>query len=183
MEFKQTIKYLGLLALIPILVLYVIVPTGERLYLDTENRNFEKIREKSNLDCDKVPVHCAIRDDDRVEVQKRIASGVDLEATDNWGATALFWAAMHDKARFVQMLLINGANPNVKDDSGSVLLTRCVLSGKYEIAGLLLNHGANIEEKGGRDGLLLTPLQHAIKSGDIKAVEWLIKHGAKNPQG
>ena len=181
MEVNKAQKYLFCLTGVAIFVLFAVFKYGGQLYLETENRNFEKNRVKSELDCNVVPVHCAIRDDDLFELQDLIADGIDLEARDNWGATALFWAAMRDEFAYIEVLLVGGSNPNTKDGSGSVLISRCVQSGKFEIAELLLKYGANIEEEGGLGGVSLTPVQHTIKNGDMEGRDWLAIHGAKIP--
>ena len=62
------------------------------LYVWTENRNFADLREKSQLNCETMPLHCLVRDGDLDGLIEYVENGKDLELKDNWGKTALFWA-------------------------------------------------------------------------------------------
>ena len=35
------------------------------IYVYTENSNFEKLRKKSELDCELMPLHCLVRDEEQ----------------------------------------------------------------------------------------------------------------------
>jgi len=49
------------------------------IYLNTENSNFAELREKSELNCEKMPLHCLVCDENMEEITKYVKSGKELE--------------------------------------------------------------------------------------------------------
>ena len=66
---------IGLLALLLCAMPYV--------YLYTENSNFARLRKKSELHCETMPLHCLVRDGKTTEIEKYAERGGKLELTDN----------------------------------------------------------------------------------------------------
>lgn len=68
------------------------------------------------------PLIDAVQKEDVEKVRSQIEAGVNIEATDSYGQTALHWAAKYDSAEIVQLLLDAGANINAKDEDGDTPL-------------------------------------------------------------
>ncbi len=147
------------------------------VYLYTENRNFAELRVKSELICEKMPLHCLVRDENIAEIRKYAKNGKDLELKDNWGKTALFWALDKEKYRIVQILLSLKADPNAKDDNGISVFHQAVISGKYDIADELLDRGADINGFNGRQHPETT-LHYCVMKNKPECVQYLVIRGA-----
>jgi ankyrin repeat protein len=95
------------------------------------------------------------------------------------GEIVLEYAIYHSPLAFIRTLLELGADPNYGDHAGFpsliATLTCADRADMYEILELLLAHGADIQQHGHND---YTPLHWAVADGNIKAVEFLLAHGA-----
>jgi len=60
------------------------------VYLYTENSNFARLRKKSELHCETMPLHCLVRDDKTAEIEKYAERGGKL------GYTVFERIRMHD---------------------------------------------------------------------------------------
>jgi ankyrin repeat protein len=147
------------------------------IYLYNENSNFAELREKSKLICEKMPLHCLVRDENMEEITKYVKSGKDLELKDNWGKTALFWALDKEKYHIVNNLLALKANPNTKDENGISVFHQAVISGKYGVANELLDRGADIDGFNGNQ-YPETTLHYCVMKNNPECVLYLVEHGA-----
>ncbi len=138
----------GLLVALPLLAFLVWLGLGY-LYSYSENKNFEKLRQKSKLDCATMPLHCAVQDDDFKAVAAYVAAGRDLELKDNWGRSALSWATQFKKRSMVSALLTAGANPEDRDEHGHTPFYWAVTQEDYEFADAFLAAGANVNALNG----------------------------------
>jgi ankyrin repeat protein len=68
--------------------------------------------------------------------------GADLEARDQYGATALIIAASEFRTELVKLLLGKGANVNTKDRNGWTALMWATSMGHTQIVKLLEAHEA-----------------------------------------
>jgi hypothetical protein len=96
-----------------------------------------------------------------------VGEGLDVDAPDAWGETALAMKAMHDQD--LSVLLELGANVNAANDSGFTVLHRAVPRSPRNVR-ILLDHGADVRALND-DGH--TPLQSALErcgNADIAAV-------------
>ena len=73
-------------------------------------------------------------------VQCLIENGVDIEARDKRGRTALMYAAEHNNLAVAKYLIEKGADVNFKNKYGKTALS---LAREKEIKDLLLKHGSN----------------------------------------
>lgn len=136
-----------------------------------------------------------------------VAHGADVNARNDFGATALMWAASdQEKVRF---LVAHGADVNARSKMGKTpLLLAAANDGSSATVKLLLEHGAilAVRDDGQSTPLLAaayandtatirllldrgaavdekdvhgtTPLINAAQNGNLKAVEWLLARGA-----
>ena len=102
-----------------------------------------------------------------------IDHGVDTNAKDKAGATALFIATLLHKTFLAETLLGAGASPNTANDLGQTPLMVAASRGSSFFVRLLLSRGADVNAKdaAGRTALDVT------RDGEIKSI--LLEHGAK----
>lgn len=147
------------------------------IYLYTENSNFERLRKKSELDCELMPLHCLVRDEKMEQIADYVDSGGDLELRDNWGKTALFWALDKEKYQIVSNLLELKASANTTDENGISVFYQAVVSGKYDVANHLLANGADIDAFNGNQ-YPETALHYCVMKNKPECVRYLVGHGA-----
>ena len=112
----------------------------------------------------------AARDGDLAAMQKLLARGVDVNAKDNSGGTALYWASF-DHLDIVRALLDRGADVNA--DTPLVVAS---FGGHLDIVRALLDKGADVNAKDSRDGG--TALMAASAQGHLDVVQALLEKGA-----
>ncbi len=97
-------------------------------------------------------------DEDRLPyVSQLIAEGMDVNATDKDGWTALAWTAWSGLPRICERLIEAGADVNIRDKKNNSLLTIAAIRGNHEVIALLLGKGVNPDLKtdGGENALSL----------------------------
>jgi len=103
-----------------------------------------------------------------------LARGVNVDAQDKQGCTALYYAACNGRVRNVRLLLAAGADPNVKENDG---YTALICGQTARISQMLLNRGAKVNAA---DDSGFTALHEAAKIGTHMQFALLLAHGA-NP--
>ena len=122
------------------------------------------------------------------QAQALIHDGIDVNARDAFGRTALLIAASQGHTYIVQILLEAGADPGVKDNVGTTALVAAEARGYSRIVSLLRDpsthsDGAGEEspskvENNGHGAASLASLQRAVDSGDVTSVNAIIARGA-----
>jgi ankyrin repeat protein len=114
---------------------------------------------------------------DQASVRALLQTGVDVNAAQVDGTTALHWAAYNDDAETVTLLVRAKANVNAVNRYGVPPLALASTNGNAAIVKLLLEAGAdaNAMMKGGETVLML-----AARSGNVEAVKALLARGAKD---
>lgn len=141
-------------------------------------------REKAQLDCNLLPLHCAVRDGNFVFLNSIVLGDPRIESLDGLGRPPLYFAiTFRGSKEVVEILLSKGANPNVYDEDGISALYTAIEFKYYEIAESLLKHGAQVEveEKGKNMPSLYpaySPLWLCVSKNDIRCVSLLLKYGA-----
>ena len=86
-----------------------------------------------------------------------VTQGVDINAKDEYGRTALMWATTFNEINIVKLLIDFGVDVNVSDKHGYTALMLAAFYGFTDIVALLLEHGADVnkENKYGKTALSL----------------------------
>jgi ankyrin repeat protein len=114
---------------------------------------------------------------DKAGVRSLLQTGIDVNAAQADGTTALHWAAYNDDAETVALLVQAKVKVNVVNRFGVPPLALACTNGNAAIVKLLLEVGAdaNATMKGGETVLML-----AARSGNVEAVKALLARGAKH---
>lgn len=123
------------------------------------------------------PITAAAMRSERVTVRTLLKQGVDVNAAQGDGMTALHWAAMNEDVEMAEMLLYAGANVKAATRLGAytpVLLAS--KSGNALMVEMLLKASA---EANSTTTIGMTPLMLAAVSGSPDAVRVLLDHGVE----
>jgi uncharacterized protein len=117
----------------------------------------------------------AVRHGDRDGLATLLKTGVDVNASEADGSTALMWASYRDDDESAELLIQAGANVNIANDLGATALWAASMNGSSAMVRRLLQAGANPNV-----ALLAgeTPLMVASRSGSAEVVEQLLAKGA-----
>ena len=121
------------------------------------------------------PLADALEHRDTASVQTLLNRGVEINATQPDGMTALHWAAYQDDLETTKALLVAGADANAANRYGVTPLSLACTNGNVAMVELLIKAGAdpNAALPGGE-----APLMTAARTGKIAAVKALIANGA-----
>ncbi len=117
----------------------------------------------------------AARQQDAGRVGVLLAEGIDVNAAQPDGATALHWAAHWDDLQTAERLIVGGADVNATNDYGITPLWLASVNGSRAMLETLLAAGAN-PNAGNPNGE--TPLMTAVRTGAVHAVQALLEGGA-----
>ncbi len=140
----------------------------------------QSLQEKSIVDCQKMPYHCAIQNRDLNQIKILKTQGFDIESKDGWGYSALMRNLRNKEAATV--LLENGADANAYDINGDTPLSNVLFHGMapdFEAAELLVKYGANIDKKYG-DKKQMSILISAITEQKSDIIDFAIRNGANS---
>jgi ankyrin repeat protein/protein-tyrosine phosphatase len=145
------------------------MPVVERLLA------FEDANRRDDMRWTSLHWACSFCDNPEVLLALLKRPGVDLDAADDKGVTALMLAVDASREGSVRELLDAGANPDLRAVSGTCAMLIAAYHGGYRMAELLFRAGANVDVAG-EDGL--SPLMIAVKQDDMDMVVFLVKMGA-----
>ncbi len=122
-----------------------------------------------------VPLVDAVKAADTAAVRVLLARGVDANASEANGTTALHWAARLDRLDSMDLLISAGANVKAANRYGVTPLSLACANGNATIIERLLKAGAdpNTALPGGETALMTT-----ARKGSADAVKVLVAHGA-----
>ena len=117
----------------------------------------------------------AVRAGDRPAVRALLADGIDVNAAQPDGATALHWAAYRDDPETAKLLLEAGSAADAVNDLGVTPLYLAAENGNARLVRALLSAGADPQAAlpSGE-----TVLMTAARTGSAGAVAALVAHGA-----
>jgi ankyrin repeat protein len=126
---------------------------------------------------DKATLADAAEQRNRALIRELLATGVDVNAAQVDGMTALHWAVYNDDAEAVGLLVRSRANVNATNRYGVAPLFLACTNANANLVRLLLDAGANanVSLPGGE-----TALMTAARAGSLEAVKALLARGA-NP--
>jgi ankyrin repeat protein len=117
----------------------------------------------------------AAADGNLLRVETFLGQGVNIQAADARGITAIHLAARNGHRNVVALLLRQGAPVNPKSQDGVTPLSIAVQEGQREMAALLLVNGAQVTEQAQIGGVTL--LHVGAYRGDQEIVTLLLEHG------
>jgi ankyrin repeat protein len=109
------------------------------------------------------PLQWAVYHDDVSQVQKLLATGADVKATNAYGVTAMQLAGETANPAVLQSLLKAGADVESPNAEGQTVLMSVARAGNVEAATLLIKRGANVnaaERFGGQTALMWAAARH-----------------------
>lgn len=113
---------------------------------------------------------------DNRRVHECLRMGANINATNEFGHTALILSAMYGHQRVAEGLLsYESCSVDAGSPEGFSALTWCALKGRSEIGKFLLARGARIDHK---DSYSYTPLHWAARKGHMEFVLLLVERGA-----
>ncbi len=110
-------------------------------------------------------------------LKERLRTGASVNATDSYGRSLLYIAALNGRTNFVDFLLAAGANPNQPASwkGNQTPLHVAAMHGRWTVVERLLASGAKVDARTkGRE----TPLHYAAWYGRPRTVQVLLKAGA-----
>jgi hypothetical protein len=121
-----------------------------------------------------------VRKGNRETVELFLGAGVDMDARDEDGRTALMVASEGGELEIVKLLIKKGADVNSKDVSGYTALMYVAYNGNLDIAELLIRNKADVSARD-KDGWTALMFASIRKKTDM--VELLKKSGAGSGEG
>jgi ankyrin repeat protein len=122
---------------------------------------------KNNINSKKTLIE-AVKDGDTISVKVFLDKGVDVNAEDKDGMTALMWAVVNDQTEIAKLLIDAGADIYVKNHQGNTASTLAAKGNHIEIFELLKHVG----EQKAIDRFLRTGYEHYINGRYRKAIEF-----------
>ena len=116
------------------------------------------------------------RDNNLVEVQKLLDSGIDPNTQDRRGWSPLMLATAKKYLGIVKLLLEHGADPNLINFLGRLAIMYASKYGSYEIVKVLIENGAIPNPTIKLNNR--PPLSLAASRGHLEVVRLLVEHGA-----
>lgn len=111
-------------------------------------------------------------------VQTLLEAGVDKEARNNGGASALFMATINNQLPVVKMLIEAGCNKYARDNSGETVLHVAAENGCLAIVQYLVKTGLSPYDRNMRG---MTPVDRARQNSHHEVEMWLSKLTCSEP--
>jgi len=126
----------------------------------------------SLIGCDKnTPLMDKVMHEEMTAAKDLVDGGVDINARNAYGWTALMHATRVGHEDLVNLLLNHGADVNAQSDDGWTALMRAAVKDHEKIAGILLKHGARVDL---RDEGKATALHWAARKGHLVVIKALL---------
>jgi ankyrin repeat protein len=151
---------------------------GIRELMEVQQSEIDQAKDKSREGLSGARLLLAIRNGDMEEVNDLLNEGVDVNAKDFKGYSALPVAAFNNNMEMVRLLLDKGVDVNGKGYKGCTALFEALINNSnFEMAKLLLDKGADINARTVDGNSVLI---HAVSKNKQKTAGFLLGRGA-NP--
>jgi len=149
--------------------------SGQQMQLEnpqTENPIVSRSVNKTPLPASPAADDChdAAKTGNVSDVTQLLANGINIDATDGEGLTALSWAVARGHVAVVESLLAAGANKEHRSAFGFTPLIAAANLGHVDITRLLVEAGA---DQGAKDDMGGTARSHALRKGHMAVVAML----------
>lgn len=117
----------------------------------------------------------SVKSKNRNKITQFINRGIDVNAKDEYGWSALMYTTDTDDYKTARLLIDSGADINIQDEDGQTPLMNSAFVNAKKTAELLISHGAkvNIKDNNGQTALMLAALSNSKGIGKL-----LILNGA-----
>lgn len=112
-----------------------------------------------------------------------ISRGADVDAQNDFGATALHDASNSGNIGAVVALLMNGADTSIADNRGATALAKAVRGKQTEAVEILLKYGADPNASEGRAAKVRLVFDVALVANEVEPIKTLLIHGADAASG
>jgi len=117
----------------------------------------------------------AVMKGDKAAARTLLQRGMNVNAPQPDGATALHWAVYQDDLETADLLIRAGANVRAMNREGASVLSLACINGNADMIERLLKAGADPNERLANGE---TPLMLAARTGKVDAISVLFSHGA-----
>jgi ankyrin repeat protein len=127
-----------------------------------------------------MPLHHAIKYDDKATTQVLIRAGADVNQRDDFNITPLMLAAANGDEELVRQLLKIGADASVEDKNGRTAVTLAKRAGREDLAAVLKEHGGTDPDDLNPPEILKRQdrFVEAARQGNVAEVKRLLAEGA-----
>ncbi len=107
-----------------------------------------------------------------------LLKGVDVNARDSNGLTALNWAQNQEQTELAELLNVNTGAIEVIESISQTKLYQALLNGKNDVAIGLISNSSDVNAVNAMDAKGWTALMYAPYEGHFAIVDFLIEYGA-----
>jgi len=124
------------------------------------------------------PITSAVREK-RIDLLRLfLQRGADVNNTDRWEYTPLYFAVHNDDLNYLKVLISGGADLDMKQPGGETALMSGAVAGRTEAVRLLLEAGADVNARNDR-GQTALHVMLDIRDSNQDIVKLLLDHGAR----
>lgn len=149
---KKTIisrKFMYCLALLLSLTLVALIAGCD------SKRTYKKEIEQKGITYSRKSFLNRIEEGNKEIIELFIKAGIDVNAKDERGASALILASYAGNLELAKLLIEEGADVNAKDEEGVTALMWASANGDYELVELLIKKGADVNAENNRGSTAL----------------------------